>query len=57
MIEHKIILEDLGRWGFGLKFQARCTCRLWESRIEDNRPAVVQAHSRHRMQVGAVIWA
>ena len=45
---HELILDNLGRWGFGLKFQARCTCRRWESPIEDNRPDAIRHHTIHR---------
>lgn len=57
MTGHDLILDDLGRWGFGRKFQSRCTCRLWESRIEDNRPDAIRHHTVHVHAVMTGIYA
>lgn len=54
-MNHDLIIEDLGRWGMGRAFQARCTCRLWESPIEDTRPAAIRHHTTHRVRVETVI--
>lgn len=57
MTGHEIIGPDnLGKWGFGQAFQTRCSCRLWESTIEDNRPDVIRQHTLHVHQATAV-WA
>ena len=57
-VEHRLLpVEPLERWGFGLAFKARCSCRLWESSIEDNRPAAIRQHTVHVAQQQAVIWA
>ena len=56
-MNHHLIVDDLGRWGLGMSFRARCSCRLWESSIEDNRPAVIRQHTVHVSQQQAVIWA
>ena len=55
-VAHKLIGPDnLGKWGFGQQFQARCSCRLWESSIEDNRPAAIRQHTVHVSQQQAAI--
>ena len=57
MTGHALILANLGRWGMGQSFQARCTCRRWESSIEDNRPDVIRQHTVHAMNASRVIFA
>lgn len=54
-MNHDLIIDDLGRWGMGRIFQARCTCRLWEGQKEDNRPAAIRHHTEHRVRVQTVI--